>query len=212
MTESGFTSDQQSALVYRSSDRGNNWTNISANLPNAPANDLVVDPTDTRTLYLATDVGVWFSRNQGAGWAPLGAGLPLEVVSDLTLHDSSRRLFAFTHGRSAWSLDLSAMPTAIPPTALPPSLALSAPWPNPARFEVQDVARPAARVERGSDDLRCTWPTRRDDRARPARGRNARDRVGRTRSRAARARGPASTSRERRARARCAPGESFSRD
>jgi len=123
--------------VFRSGDRGATWSNVSANLPNAPANDLVVDPTDPQTLFLATDVGVWMSRNRGAGWSSLGTGLPLQAVFDLTLQASSRRLFAFTHGRSAWSLDLTGLPAATPADAAPPALALSAPWPNPARGAVQ---------------------------------------------------------------------------
>jgi photosystem II stability/assembly factor-like uncharacterized protein len=133
VTESGFSSDDQAALVFRSGDRGTTWANISANLPNAPGNDLVVDPLDTSTLYLATDLGVWFSRTGGAGWAPLGAGLPLGSVADLTLHAATRRLFAFTHGRSAWSLDLTSLPVGTPAPTAPGALALSAAWPNPAR-------------------------------------------------------------------------------
>jgi hypothetical protein len=137
VTESGFSADVQSALIFRSGDRGGTWSNVSANLPNAPANDLVVDPADPQTLYLATDVGVWMSRNRGAGWASLGTGLPLQAVLDLTLHTSSRMLFAFTHGRSAWSLDLTGLPAAAPADSVPPTLALSAPWPNPARGAVR---------------------------------------------------------------------------
>ena len=136
VTESGFTADVQSTLIFRSGDRGANWANVSANLPNAPANDLVVDPADPQTLFLATDVGVWMSRNRGLGWTPLGTGMPLQVVSDLTLATTSRKLFAFTHGRSAWSLDLTALPAGTPANSLPPVLALSSPWPNPAHGAV----------------------------------------------------------------------------
>ena len=32
--------------VYRSDDRGDNWTRISGDLPNMPVNDLVVDNLD----------------------------------------------------------------------------------------------------------------------------------------------------------------------
>jgi photosystem II stability/assembly factor-like uncharacterized protein len=146
VTESGFTADVQSALVFRSPDRGATWSNISANLPNAPANDLVVDPADPQTLFLATDVGVWMSRNRGAGWTPLGVGMPLQVVADLTLATTPRKLFAFTHGRSAWWLDLAALPAGVPANGLPPALALSAPWPNPAHGAVRmtlELARDA---------------------------------------------------------------------
>jgi len=145
VTLSGFTQDSQAALIYRSANQGATWTNISGNLPNFPANDLVVDPTDTQTIFLATDLGVWATRNQGATWYALGAGLPLQAVLGLRLHTATRQLFAFTHGRSAWKLDLTAMPASVP-TATPARLALSAPWPNPARGEVRmslELARDA---------------------------------------------------------------------
>jgi hypothetical protein len=133
VTLSGFSSDYQAAMVYRSGDRGNTWTNISGNLPNIPANDLLVDPTDTQRLYLATDLGVWTTRNTGATWYEIGAGLPMTSVADLTLHASARKLFAFTHGRSAWSLDLSALPVSAPESAPAAALRLAVPRPNPAR-------------------------------------------------------------------------------
>jgi len=137
VTESGFSRDEQAALVYRSDDRGATWTNISANLPNIPANDLVVDPTDTRTLIVGTDLGVWISRTGGDAWYPLGGGMPLQTVFDLTLHDATRQLFAFTHGRSAWKIDLTDLPPVSAPDAVPTRVALSAPWPNPARNAVR---------------------------------------------------------------------------
>ncbi len=136
VTLSGFTTDNPAALVYRSASQGAAWTNVSGNLPNFPGNDLVVDPADTQTLYLATDLGVWITRNQGSTWYSLGQGLPLQAVLDLTLHAASRQLFAFTHGRSAWKLDLTAMPAGVPAAAVT-RLALSPAWPNPARGTVR---------------------------------------------------------------------------
>ena len=133
VTLSGFSQDAQAALVYRSANRGGTWTNLSANLPNIPANDILVDPTNTQWLYLATDMGVYASKNQGAGWFELGAGMPLQSVADLTLHEGSRRLFAFTHGRSAWSFDLGSIPLAAPARALPGSIALAVAGANPVR-------------------------------------------------------------------------------
>jgi hypothetical protein len=137
VTLSGYTQDASAALVYRSANQGASWTSISGNLPNVPANDLVVDPVNTQQLFLGTDIGVWYTTNQGATWAELGAGLPLQVVADLTLNAASRQLFAFTHGRSAWKLDLGALPAAVTAGAPAPDLALSAPWPNPARNGVR---------------------------------------------------------------------------
>ena len=45
--------------VYRSTSAGAQWTNITANLPNAPANSVVVDPNDANTVYVAMDTGVY---------------------------------------------------------------------------------------------------------------------------------------------------------
>lgn len=137
VTHSGYTSDDQATLVHHSTNQGGTWTNVSSNLANVPANDLVVDPADPQRLYLATDVGVWTSADGGGYWYPLGVGLPLQVIADLVLHAGSRQLFAFTHGRSAWKLDLGAMPLAAGPATPPARLALSAAGQNPARGRVR---------------------------------------------------------------------------
>jgi photosystem II stability/assembly factor-like uncharacterized protein len=145
VTLSGFGSDEHLPHVYRSIDRGSTWSPIAGNLPDAPANDLVVDPADHNTLYLATDLGVYATRNLGAGWFPLGQGMPLQTVFDLTLHAPSRTLVAATHGRSQWRLDLAPLPTATSPGVSPERLALSAPAPNPSRGAVRlTLTLPAA--------------------------------------------------------------------
>jgi photosystem II stability/assembly factor-like uncharacterized protein len=127
VTHSGFGLDEPMPHVHRSPDMGDTWESIAGNLPDAPANDILVDPADPQTLYLATDVGVYATRNLGAGWFPLGSGMPLQTVFDLTLHAASRTLVAATHGRSQWRLDLGALPVAVGAPAQPVRLALSSP-------------------------------------------------------------------------------------
>ena len=136
VTLSGFGQDEPIAHVYRSDDRGNTWQSIAGNLPDAPANDIVVDGLDPNTLYLGTDLGVFITRNLGATWWGLGAGMPLQTIFDLEYHAGSRQLFAFTHGRSIHKLDLNALPVSVPAATVAPRLALSAPSPNPARGPV----------------------------------------------------------------------------
>ncbi len=137
VTLSGFGQDEALAHVYRSSDRGTTWQSIAGNLPDVPANDIVVDGLDPNTLYLGTDLGVFITRNLGATWWGLGAGMPLQTIFDLEYHAGSRQLFAFTHGRSIYKLDLSALPVSVRPTPVAPQLALSAPSPNPSRGPVR---------------------------------------------------------------------------
>jgi len=136
VTLSGFGGDEHLPHIYRSANQGAIWTPIAGNLPDVPINDVVVDPADTQRLFLATDVGVYWTPDQGAAWAPLGNGLPFTAVFDLTLHAPSRTLVAATHGRSQWKADLTQIPVAVAPAPGAPGtprIALSAPAPNPSR-------------------------------------------------------------------------------
>ena len=133
VTHSGFGEDQHDPRVFRSTDRGNTWTSISGNLPDAPVNDLVVDPVIAGTLYAGTDLGVFVTRNLGQTWTALGGYMPVQPVWDLELHQATRRLYAFTHGRSVWMLDLGTVPLSVPTSTSGSKLALSTPMPNPAR-------------------------------------------------------------------------------
>ncbi len=86
-------------------------TDISSNLPNTPANDIVIDPAVANTCYLATDTGVYMTSNGGTSWSTFSNGLPNVAVVGMKLHAASRTLRAATHGRSAWDISLSATQT-----------------------------------------------------------------------------------------------------
>ena len=88
--------------VFESTDGGASFTDISADLPDIPANDIVMVGD---TLVVATDVGV-FVRS-GGSWSEYGAGLPNVSVLDLALQPGGSRLMATTHGRGVWLLDVS---------------------------------------------------------------------------------------------------------
>jgi photosystem II stability/assembly factor-like uncharacterized protein len=135
--QSGFGQDQHAPRVFRGTGNGSVWTPINGNLPDAPANDLVVNPSDPNTLIVGTDVGVYYTRNLGATWGPLGLGMPMQAVLDLSLHQPSHTLVAATHGRSQWKFNLGVLPVAVGPTAPPPRIALTAPAPNPSRGPVR---------------------------------------------------------------------------
>ena len=60
------------AGVFKSTDRGNNWTQINNGLNSLETNVLVVDPNDSETLYLGTDDdGIYKSTNGGENWKKL---------------------------------------------------------------------------------------------------------------------------------------------
>ena len=147
VTLSGFSLDELAAHVYQSLDGGDHWTSIAGNLPDVPANDLIVDPTNPSRLFLATDIGVYATDDLGVDWYPLGSGLPLQTVFDLVLHDGTRTLIAATHGRGQWKIDLSGMAVAVGPAPGPRHLALSAPAPNPTRANIRFVVDSAGGAE-----------------------------------------------------------------
>jgi len=91
--------------LFKTTDHGVTWTNISGNLPDIPVNAVSTHPRDAgTTLYVATDVGCFVTLNGGASWAVLGTGLPNVVVYEIAVSDDMKYMRAATHGRSVWEL------------------------------------------------------------------------------------------------------------
>ncbi len=140
-TFSGYRENFYAPHVFRSTNFGASWTDISSDLPDLPVNDIIVDPEDTATLYVATDGGVFASADLGGSWSSLGSGLPLGSVHDIHLHNPTRKLVAGTHGRSMWTLNLDDVAALREPATGAPSIALAL-WaaPNPFRTATELTA------------------------------------------------------------------------
>jgi uncharacterized repeat protein (TIGR01451 family) len=95
---------RRSGHVFATTDGGKNWADVSANLPDVPVNSIVIDPSDTKTLYAGTDVGAFVSINGGQLWRRLGSGMPKVAVWQLDYDASHGVLAAGTHGRGAYTL------------------------------------------------------------------------------------------------------------
>ncbi|MDE3187826.1 MAG: choice-of-anchor D domain-containing protein [Acidobacteriota bacterium] len=103
-------------VVYRSTDGGAHWSVITSNLPAAPASSIVIDPLDANTAYIATDVGVYSTRQVGNCasaasncWSAYGVGLPEAPVVGLSAAPASSQqsvLAAATYGRGVWQIPL----------------------------------------------------------------------------------------------------------
>ncbi len=109
VTLSGYNLDETNPHVFRTSDYGNNWVNISGNLPDIPVNSIIIDYDYDSTLYVGTDAGVFFTKNLGANWYVLGTGLPNSPVFDINYHQPTKKLVAGTHGRSIFEVDLTGL-------------------------------------------------------------------------------------------------------
>jgi len=119
------------AHVYRSTDGGASWTDISSNLPNAPANSVLVDPNDANTIYVALDTGVYATTSVASCasadcWDVYGTALPNAPVTQLaaaagmaTGDGRTGELRASTYGRGIWQIPLlTAVSPAVPAIVL----------------------------------------------------------------------------------------------
>jgi PKD repeat protein len=91
-----------SSHVFRTTNGGTSWTNISSNLPDVPVLSMAVNPGDPNDLFVGTDVGVFRSVFGGAIWSSFNSGLPNVPVYDLKFHAVSNSLWAATYGRGIW--------------------------------------------------------------------------------------------------------------
>jgi hypothetical protein len=111
--------------LYRSTNFGGTWLNISANLPSVPANNVIVDPNDANTVYVAMDAGVYVTQavttcSTSNCWSVLGTALPnapiLSLAASAALATGDGRsgmLRAGTYGRGLWQTPLLTATTAI---------------------------------------------------------------------------------------------------
>jgi hypothetical protein len=127
-TVMGFTGNGIGAThLYRSIDAGAHWINVSSNLPNAPANSVVVDPNDANTVYLAMDTGVYVTTGittcaTANCWSVYGINLPnapviaLEAAPSMATGDGrTGELRAATYGRGLWQIPLLTAATGAQP-------------------------------------------------------------------------------------------------
>jgi len=136
VTLSGFRWAEPLPHVFRTTDLGASWADITGNLPEAPVNEILVDPAATGLFYVATDVGVYETIDGGLTWSALGTGFPNVVVTSLAMDESARILYAGTYGRSFFSIALGEPPTAVADEPFTDSRVVLgrtfAPYPNPA--------------------------------------------------------------------------------
>lgn len=81
------------------------WVAAGDGIPDVPVNSMVIDPVDPRTLYAATEIGVFVTRDSGGSWLPFGVGMPRLPVFDIAIHNGSERVLRVaTHGRGIWEV------------------------------------------------------------------------------------------------------------
>lgn len=142
--------------IYKSTDGGSTFTDITGNLPDVPINSIVIDPNTPTNIYVADDVGVFVASDGGQAnevWSRLGTGLPAAAVLQIALTGGSApSIVAATHGRGAWVI-----PAQAPPTFLI-SLAPATQTLTTSSAATYTVASTAENGYAGTLSLSCTAP------------------------------------------------------
>ena len=93
--------------VFKSTDGGSTWTNISAGLPNILMKQVVLKQNQTEEiLFLGTELGVYFKKGNN-NWEPLGQGLPNVIINDIEINYTVDKLIAGTYGRGLWEININ---------------------------------------------------------------------------------------------------------
>ncbi|MEO5579513.1 MAG: hypothetical protein ABIR58_02575 [Gemmatimonadaceae bacterium] len=102
----GHRSDLFTPWIFRTTDYGRTWTNISANIPAGQVVHVVrEDLRNPNLLFAATEFAVWASLDGGKRWTRFMDGMPTVATQDLVIHPRDNDLVAGTHGRSIYIAD-----------------------------------------------------------------------------------------------------------
>ncbi len=135
VTAGGFVSGTK---VFKTTDAGATWTNISINLPNLPVNCVVHDRLHPNNpVYVGMDVGVYYLNDTLSAWQLYAQDLPNVIVSELELDATNQQLVAATFGRGLWGVSLKDEISVKNDPSSPRFLTMSvSPNPSDGRFEI----------------------------------------------------------------------------
>ncbi len=110
IAHSGYKDNSNTPLLHFSKDKGLSWKSIKGNLPDLAINDICILPKQQDTiLFVATDAGIYGTKNSGKEWQRLGNNMPYVPVYELELDTANRLLVAATHGRSVMTYPLDSV-------------------------------------------------------------------------------------------------------
>lgn len=98
------------ARVFKSTNMGATWTEISGSLPNLEINCLALDKNGNEAIYIGNQTGVWYRDASLSDWVLFSNGLPPADIRELEIYYDSNvdnsRITAATYGRGIWQSDL----------------------------------------------------------------------------------------------------------
>jgi hypothetical protein len=103
----GYRRDDFRPFVYKTTDYGETWTSIAANLPDEPINVIREHHKNTNLLFIGTEFAVYVSIDGGKSWNKMKNNMPTQPVQDLKIHPRENDIIVATHGRGIYIGDIS---------------------------------------------------------------------------------------------------------
>lgn len=107
VTVSGFRWDEPLPHVFKSTDLGENWIDISGDLPEIPVNDIVINTINNENIIVGTDAGVFLTHDGGDNWENMTGNMPQTAVVALRINPSNNMIYAATYGNSVYKVNLN---------------------------------------------------------------------------------------------------------
>jgi hypothetical protein len=101
----GHRTNDHKPYIFKTTDFGDTWSPLAANLPEGNVNVIREDPRNRNLLYLGTEYGFYVSLDGGSEWKRFMNGLPTVRVDDILVHPRDNDLILGTHGRSIYIMD-----------------------------------------------------------------------------------------------------------
>ncbi len=107
VTYTGYRRDDFRPFVYKTTDFGASWTDITANLPDGPVNVIREHHRNPDLLFVGTEFQVWVSINGGDSWTSMKLDMPTNPVHDMKIQERDDDLVVATHGRGIYIADIA---------------------------------------------------------------------------------------------------------
>lgn len=113
MIMNGISQNGPSKKIYKTTNLGITWTNITGNLPNIPYSDVVAFPSNDQVLIAGSEFGCYKTTDGGANWFRWDDGMPFgTIITELRYVDDISNtgkfyIVAGSYGRGIYVRELN---------------------------------------------------------------------------------------------------------
>lgn len=93
--------------VAKSIDGGNTWAYCNLPIAGLGINCIALQENEPHDIYIGTDLGVFYSPDDGLSWEEYGKNLPNVIVNELEVLNKFGKIRTVTFGRGVWESPLN---------------------------------------------------------------------------------------------------------